>query len=138
MLLVLKGIQPDEVDAVWDSLWSLLDKAEEYNAGVPITETDTKEAIKTGKVQGWACMDGDRMVLAFTTTIYETPAGKTLEIVAVGGTRLDEWMWTLDRVAEWGQSLGCKRLLTSGRKGWIKVLSKVGFTTVAYVNERTL
>lgn len=138
MLLALKGIQFDEVDSVWHDFWPLLSKAEEYNAGVPITENDTKEAMKAGKVQGWACMDVDKMVIAFTTTIYETPSGKTLEVVAVGGSRLDEWLWALDRVAEWGQSLGCKRLLTSGRKGWTKILSQVGFKTVAYVNERVL
>jgi hypothetical protein len=138
MSLVLKGIQPAEVDDIWPSFWPLLARAEEYNAGVPITERDSKLAMKEGRVQGWACINNGDIVLAFSTTIYDTPTGKTLEIVAVGGNGVDDWLWCLDRVAEWGQSLGCKRLLTSGRKGWTKVLSKAGFKTVAYVNERVI
>lgn len=138
MLLVLRGIQPDEIDSFWADFWPLLNKAEEYNAGVPIECDKTLSAIKAGEVQAWACMNGETMQLAFTTTIYNTPAGKTLEVIAVGGINLNEWLWALDKVAEWAVTLECKRLLTAGRKGWTKTLKQAGFETVAYVNERLL
>lgn len=135
----IKGIQVHEVDELWGDVWPLLNKAEEYNAGVPITEQDTLAAIKNKDVQAWVCVNNSGNIdLAFTTTIYETPFGKTLEIVAVGGKNLDKWLWVLDFLSDWAQKLGCKRLLTSGRLGWTKVLRKNGFKTVSYVNERML
>jgi len=131
----LRGIQPHEIDAVWPQFWALLSLAEEYNAGVPIEEGATLEAIRNGEVQAWVCGDFD---LAFTTTIFNTPSGKVLEFAAIGGSNTQDWMWALDKIAEWATESGCKRLLASGRKGWTRVLQKAGFETVSYVNERLL
>jgi hypothetical protein len=131
----IRGIQPHEIDAVWPQFWALLSLAEEYNAGVPIEEENTLKAIKAGEVQAWVCGDFE---IAFTTTIYNTPRGKTLEFVAIGGKNVQEWLWVIDKVAIWAAELDCKRLLASGRKGWTRVLQKAGFETVSYVNERLL
>lgn len=134
----LKGIQPHELEVIWPEWWPLLALSEEYNAGVPIEEEKTFMAILKGEVQAWACMNGDLIELAFTTTMYNTPVGKTLEIVAIGGKNVKDWLWVIDKLAEWGADYDCKRLLASGRKGWSRVLQGVGFETVAYVNERAI
>ena len=134
----LKGIQPHEIDAIWHEWWPMLARAEEYNAGVPIEEAATLNAIRNGEVQAWACIGQNGIELAFTTTIYNTPLGKTLELVAIGGLNVRDWMWALDKLAKWGADLDCKRLLASGRKGWCKLLKGAGFKTVAYVNERLI
>lgn len=131
------GIQPHELDYVWGTFWPMLERAEEFNAGVPIEENKTYLAILNGEVQAWMCID-EEPCLSFTTTIYDTPRGKTLEIIAIGGKGVKEWLWALDKLAEWGAKYECKRLLASGRKGWNRVLSNAGFKTVAYVNERLI
>jgi hypothetical protein len=134
----LKGIQPHEVDEWWPLFWPLLAMAEEYNAGVPIEKEPTLQAIKNGEVQAWACLGADGVELAFTTTIYNTPRGKTLEIAAIGGVGVKDWLWVIDKLAEWGASCGCKRLLATGRKGWTRILKNAGFETVSYTNERLI
>lgn len=131
----LRGIQPNEIEHIWPQFWSLLSLAEEYNAGVPIEEKNTLKAIQESSVQAWVCGDFE---IVFTTTIYNTPRGKTLEFIAIGGKNVDNWLWCIDKVAEWATQLDCKRLLASGRKGWTRVLQKAGFETVSYVNERLL
>lgn len=133
----LKGIQPEELAEWWPTFWPMIVRAEEFNAGVPMAEAETYRAILANEVQAWICMD-DRPRLAFTTTIYDTPMGKTLEIVAIGGDGVKDWLWVLDKLAEWGAKYDCKRLLASGRKGWSRVLKNAGFETVAYVNERLI
>lgn len=134
----LKGIQSHEIEQWWALWWPMLARSEKFNAGVPIEEKPTLEAIKRGEVQAWACIGAEGVDLAFTTTIYNTPLGKTLEIVAIGGKNVSGWLWVLDKLAIWGAECDCKRLLASGRKGWNRVLTKAGFKTVAYVNERRI
>ncbi len=131
----LRGIQPNEIEHEWSRFWPLLVLAEKYNAGVPIDKENTLKAIINGDVQAWVCGDYE---IVFTTTIYNTPMGKTLEFVAIGGKNVENWLWCIDKVAEWATQLDCKRLLASGRKGWTRVLQKAGFETVSYVNERLL
>lgn len=134
----LKGIQPEEIEDWWPLFWPIINRAEEFNAGVPIEEAPTLAAIQKGEVQAWACIGPQGIELAFTTSIYATPRGKTLELVAIGGHNIHNWLWALDKLANWGAECGCKRLLASGRKGWSKLLKAQGFETVAYVNERLI
>ena len=55
--------------------------------------------------------------------------GKSLSVVAIGGHAMPRWIGRLVTfLNDLAKDQGCTRVLAVGRKGWIKVLSRQGFS----------
>ena len=50
---------------------------------------------------------------------------------------MSEWVPALDNVLErWGRDHGCSGIELTGRKGWLRVLDKVGWSVTFYITEK--
>lgn len=135
----LRGVQPHEVDEMWDKLWPFIQRASVYAAFAPLDEEIVRDRVANGLQQLWYVVDDEHSIVgAFLTEIYGDLSGKTLELGAIGGNDLDKWLHHLDYVMKWGHNQGCERVVLVGRDGWERLLSKYGFKKRAVVLERSL
>lgn len=88
--------------------------------------------------QLWLVHDGERPVSAFVTQIDTTIFGSGLNVVALGGVGLDDWLPGVENtIEEFAREKGCVRVQMEGRRGWARELTKFGWreTTVKMIKE---
>jgi hypothetical protein len=82
---------------------------------------DVASAIAMGKMQLWPNTNG-----CAVTEILVYPKKKVLHVFLAGGKMRDivEMHYP---AAEWGRQQGCTAMSIAGRKGWQRVLKKLGY-----------
>ncbi len=119
----------------WPLIAPLVAKAVEHAHGFT-TLDEIAKAVACADMQAFAVVDGSGLRAACITEIKVRPALKTLNVIALGGDGMDEWLPALLEVLEaFGRHLHCKRLMCVGRRGWVRALQSHGwdeiFTTVS-------
>ena len=83
---------------------------------------DIVQAVMEGKMQFWPAPDACAI-----TEIIVFPRKKVLHVFLAGG-KLETIVDMNESAVAWAKSLGCDGMSIAGRKGWIKVLKKKGWT----------
>ena len=114
------GILPDPVNhPAWAAISAYLEPAAE-RGGVPILEEHEEVWIAhTDRIWGAA-------------TARKTTAGYG-EVVLVGGEKYRTWIGEMDRaIGAWLKDEGKSAVRAYGRKGWTRVLGKMGWNVIGY------
>lgn len=80
------------------------------------------EGVLSGKMQLWS---GEKGCAVTEIAVY--PNKKVLHVFLAGGN-LEQITDMMDSAVEWGKAQDCVGMTLSGRKGWIKILKKHGWS----------
>jgi hypothetical protein len=133
MHLVL--IKQSEVQATWPYVRELLQQPVDLNLG-EFTLDDVYHWLLGGQMQLWVLADIKLggILLAAVTEFITYPREKRLRMVLVSSrpNTIDHWLdfcWETDsKLLQYCRENGVKRIESTGRDGWTKVLGKVGFS----------
>lgn len=92
--------------------------------------SDIVEAVMNGKMQLWPAPRGCAI-----TEIVVYPRKKLLNVFLAAG-ELDQVTDGIDAVAAWAKTQGCEGLIMSGRRGWERVLGRIGWLRLHSVMTR--
>lgn len=90
---------------------------------------DVLQLIEQQKAQLFVFKDTE-LLSAWVTTIENSPSNKWIRVMWAGGKDMDKWLHFIDAIAQWGKSLGCKKMVITGRPGWEKKLPDFKKTSV--------
>lgn len=128
---VARVILPADVPAVWRAAQAQLERAFHLCANDTIDRhyqllvKDTEQLWQIDEGRGWAL-----------TRVIDTKHGRMLEIVALSGHGAREWIGSFfEKVEAWGKSVGCAKVIFTGRKGWAKLLKDYQVTRVTCEKE---
>lgn len=82
---------------------------------------DIVAGITSGKMQLWPAKDS-----CLVTEIIKYPKKKAINMFLIGG-KLDTVLDMEKDVIEWAKAQKCDLIIGTGRKGWKKVLSPLGY-----------
>jgi hypothetical protein len=128
------------LDSFSEQVIPLLEKAADRSNG-RYSGNDFWEMIKDGSHQLWLTVDDDKEIIGATsTTIYANKNLSVMEIIAHGGTSLDnEYLAEVMRnLEEFAEDNNCDVIRIIGRRGWIKVLDSYGYHSPHVVLEKEL
>ena len=109
-----------------------------------LTENFVFQQILGGMFQLWVVYDDsapEKAIISVLTRIktYDATGVKFIEVLGLGGSRIDECAHLISDIEEWGKSEhGAQRLRAIGRLGWRKAARKQGYTDKAFVMEKNL
>jgi hypothetical protein len=125
-------ISPSLVDACWERAEPMIERACAYSNG-RFTPESVRDEIDKGIQVLWVLYKGDDdMMVVLTTSIQNYPDRKMLNIPFCGSDGSESY-WhdnrsmIISRLKDWASQHGCSGIELSGRKGWEKVLSPLGF-----------
>jgi len=126
-------IESNLIEAIWKYVEDLLEKPVELNLG-EFTLEDIKDRLLKNDMQLWiAASTSEKILAAGVSEVVVYPREKRLRMVLVGAreNRLDEWIDTCfepeSPLLEWCKKNNIKRMESTGRDGWTKVLRDYGF-----------
>jgi hypothetical protein len=126
-------IESNLIEAIWKYVEDLLEKPVELNLG-EFTLEDIKDRLLKNDMQLWiAASTSEKILAAGVSEVVVYPREKRLRMVLVGAreNRLDEWIDVIfepeSPMLEWCRKNGIKRMESTGRDGWTKVLRDYGF-----------
>jgi hypothetical protein len=108
-----------------------IEAALEYGGGTHEWE-DIVKSLCEGKMQLWV---GDKS--AAITEILSYPKKKVLHVFLAGGD-MNELISMINDASEWGKLQKCVSMTISGRRGWERVLGKVGWKAKMIVMEKEI
>lgn len=92
--------------------------------------SDIVEAVLKGTMQLWPTPRGCAI-----TEIVVYPRKKLLNVFLAAG-ELDQVTGGIEAVAAWAKSQGCQGMMMSGRRGWERILGKLGWSRLHTVMAR--
>lgn len=104
-----------------DRCHAWIEAALEYSGGTHEYE-DIQEAVMSGRMQLWAGETG-----CAVTEIITYPKKKVLHVFLAGGD-MNQIIDFQDSAVEFGKMNGCTAMTLAGRRGWVKVLDKHGWS----------
>jgi hypothetical protein len=111
---------------IWPDLHRLLFPAVERGG-----DTNPQELIEdllADRAQLWVKRDPDVIAAAVTTVHHD----HSLNFQLLGGSRMPDWLGELiDVVRQESAQIGITRFCETGRKGWARVLSRLGWRETA-------
>ena len=111
----VKGIQPEELEAVWPRVAGLIAAALKHSTrGFCLAEI--KAQIAAGKRQLWATWPACEA--AGITQLDAYSGSRVMTIVAFAGRMPPDWRDVLRRMEAYAAELGCNRIRLEGRPGW--------------------
>ncbi len=118
----------------------MLDKAAARSNG-RFRGSDFWNMVEDGTNQLWLTVDNEENIIGATTTsIYANRNLSVMEIIAHGGTSLDNTHLSevMDSLEEFAMENSCDVIRIVGRRGWKKVLDKYGYRDQHVVLEKEL
>lgn len=110
-----------ELELVWPIVRDWIAAAMEYS--ISDTAEDWLKLVCVGKAQLWIFKSGSAV-----TRIVPGKTSNALQVVAVGGTDMHEWI--RDAVSQWESYAarnGCASIVAVGRPGWKRSFKELGF-----------
>lgn len=104
-----------------DDVRKYIEPALEYSGGTH-EWLDIVRGVHDFRMQLWA---NDKA--AAITEIIDFPQKRVLNVFLAGGD-MEHLMDMLDSAKAWGKGEGCSEIIMSGRKGWLRVLDKQGWS----------
>jgi hypothetical protein len=119
----LVPVPPSLLIRVWGDLGEFIARACE-RPGCDETELSLLTACLDRRAQVIAIVDSlNRIVAAGVTQIREHADGRrSCWVLAIGGSRVNEWSDTLSQIEDGAAALGCKSVEFIGRRAWARVL----------------
>jgi hypothetical protein len=115
----VRGVQTDELDAVWPRIRHLVLEALEY-CNRDYALDDVLMSLRGARRQLFVTWpDCASMGI---TQIEERPCRKVLLIFAYAGRLAPDWKDIMANLKRWGASQGCSAIELQGRPGWSRVL----------------
>lgn len=110
---------PDpESHPLWPGIYQLLE---------PAAKRGECEVFEPGDYLWVAIKDG---VIIGAATARGLDNGEA-ELMHVGGTRYREWAGLLEsQICDWARDNGARRITAGGRRGWIPLVTKMGWRAV--------
>lgn len=122
----------DQIPHVWEQVKDHIQRA--LDRGSNYTLQEVRVGLCRSKLQLW-CWRSDKIEAALVTAIQEEDGVKFCLLLAVGGSKLDEWKPYLSLVEDWAREKGCTELRIYGRHSWSRVL---GFDVIHTKMKRNL
>lgn len=118
-------VPPGLIDSAWPRVVELLTPAFEYGNGELELE-DVLERLKDNRMWLLTIIDDGRMVAAAVLELVQYPRKRSLRIVALGGSGLENWMVELQRATnEMAKRVDASFVEIQGRPGWERALRKL-------------
>lgn len=93
-----------------------------------VTLDDVREQTRNAHAGAFLVLDGATVIGAFVIRIELEAHRKVLRVWALAGTRLSEWIDRGTRIlCRIGRQLGCRALVATGRRGWVRRLRSQGW-----------
>ena len=128
--LVVGGVVSEYTTQLWPYYGDLIRQALDHGHG-DLSWQDVMKKLSEGRMQLWLASepeDGDMNVLAaMVTEVKVYPQQKVANIVLLAGDGFDRWVDYLSVVEAWAIAQGCAELRMEGRRGWERVLPRLGF-----------
>jgi len=123
---------------VWSRVHHWLDRAFDQSDSL-VTAADMFHEIVAKRATLWV-IEKDRKPLAtFVTRIEHGSRAKALNLVAIGGERMREWLEPFDEsFTRYAREQGCKFTCVIGRKGWVRVFGRLGWQPGAHTMMKVL
>lgn len=93
---------------------------------------DVRARVADGRMMSIGIFDGVSMIAGAAVELYDARDGKTLHVRYLAGEHMEMWLEELQaRLFEIAAAYGCRWLSLTGRQGWRKRLSNMGWNPVA-------
>lgn len=93
-----------------------------------IGAVDVFNALINRRMTLWGIYDHDHLCAVFVTQIETGSKGRALNIIALGGTGMDDWIESFSAaVTRYARDHQCRFVFEMGRRGWLRVLDKLGW-----------
>jgi N-acyl-L-homoserine lactone synthetase len=114
-----------------DNYRDQIESALVYGGGTHLFE-DVVQMVVEGKAQAW--VNNDSIAI---TEVVVYPRKKVLDGFIAAG-KCKEIVEMMPSAIEWGRSIGCTGFTIAGRKGWTRILGRIGFRPHLLVLEREI
>lgn len=132
-MIELVRLQTEHASKYFIVVKKWIDKLVEKSDGSYLTE-DYKKYIESGVFQLWIIVEKDNLIGMGVTEIVKYPQ-YNICLIRVLATDTGKGLETVQTTAieDWAVANNCKRIELEGRKGWLKVLDKVGWKPSPYI-----
>ena len=126
-MVEIVSIPPQDIDLIWERVSHQIDSALSHTKG-ELKLSTVYDRLIANEILLLVVADKNQIAASIVVEFPETDGPKVCHIMACGGDKADLWLdkW-YDAIIPIAKEQGCSRLALTGRKGWIKKLSKYGF-----------
>jgi len=111
----LSLVHPDDINTHWVIAKRFLDKCDSDK----LDADDFLPALLTGNAQLWLIDDESKTIKAAgISRISNFPKCRVLQLVALAGDDMRDWMHHIDDMIDFARKYGCAKIEATGRPGW--------------------
>ena len=115
-------VDPQKLDQVWKHCRHFIAGAYDRQ---PCNDTfeRVERAVHDGSALLWLAWNGERILGAAVTEIWNNPARRICAIIACGGDQINSWLTAcLPKIEAFAKAEQCECVHLEGRRGWSRVL----------------
>lgn len=125
--MAFKLVTFDKVAKFWPDAEPYIRKGCEYADG-KMEPCDVLVDALSGKMQLWLVYNERHKICgAFATQVLDYHRQRRVIVAALGADNMDDVLNGFDTLREWAEKNKADGIEIIGRKGWLKVLDKLGF-----------
>jgi hypothetical protein len=122
----LTAIQADYIDEIWsDVRESIVDACSRSNGR--LTADLVEDRLRRKEMQLWLAVNGSIRGVCITEVVTHDTGLKVCSIVIGTGDGHQEWSHLIDGIEKWAKAIGCKRIDSRLRPGWVKPFKEFGW-----------
>lgn len=112
---------------VWTQVHGWIDRALDQEHSL-ITAADAFESLLRKRMKLWVIYSHGVPTGAFITQIETGTRGRALNVIALGGEGMDDWIesWS-EAMTIYGRECQCRYIFEMGRRGWVRVMDRYGW-----------
>ncbi|MEM5294247.1 hypothetical protein VSR82_07875 [Burkholderia sp. JPY481] len=134
---MLYGIQPTEINAVWEEVRPWIEAACRRNRGKYDAE-DIRAGLLTGEDQLWIWKSPTAFAVGITR-LANYPKQRVCTLRIVTGRNAAEWEGeAMETIERWAKANGCHAMELCARPGWWRRLRTRGFENTHLYLEKSL
>ena len=134
---MLYGIQPAEINAVWEDVRALIEDACVTTRG-KFDAQDIKAGLLTGEDQLWIWRTDTAFAVGITR-LANYPKQRVCTLRIVTGNNVDEWyLPCLETIERWAKANGCHAMEFQARPGWERFIRPLGYDKTHVYLEKSL
>ena len=118
----VRGYKSHQVPYIWDKVKPYIQKA--LDRGSNYTIEEIYGGLLAAEMQLWVWQGGCKpeIYAALVTTIQNKDDLRWCLFLAIGGTRMDDWLQFLPDIEAWAKDKGCDEMRVYGRLPWARKL----------------